>query len=174
MHWKGSCHLPTLTSQGSIVKHHWGYWMREQPTVFSVPGQGKVVEVVNNRLIRNESMIAMDERLHGQSLEEKKPITEQWAVSPIHYVGTDKLPAVRAEAALNKSKLTTTPWPYLKYSFLTSPSPASIKFHLLLIPAPLLSNLHGLRKHWISYSLGCYRKYIIDRLTPSKDVEFWI
>lgn len=57
-------------------------------------------------------------------------------MSPIHYVRTDKLPAVRAGAALNKSKLTTPPWPYLKYSFPTSPSPASIKLHLLLIPIP--------------------------------------
>lgn len=73
----------------------------------------------------------MDERPDGQGPGEKKPITEQWAVSPIHYVGTDKLPAVRAGAALNKSKLTTPPWPYLKYSFPTSPSPASIKLHLL-------------------------------------------
>lgn len=74
---------------------------------------------------------------------------EQWAVSPIHYVGTDKLPAVRAGAALNKSKLTTPPWPYLKYSFPTSPSPVSIKLHLLQIWAPPLSTFQGLYRAWI-------------------------
>lgn len=25
--WEGSCHLPTLTPWGSIVKHWWEYWM---------------------------------------------------------------------------------------------------------------------------------------------------
>lgn len=120
-------------------------WEKERPAGSSVPGQtGKVAEVVNNKLIRNGSKIAMDERPDGQGPGKKKPITEQWAVSPIHYVGTDKLPAVRAGAALNKSKLTTPPWPYLKYSFPTSPSPASIKLHLLQIRAPPLSTFQGL------------------------------
>lgn len=50
----------------------------------------------------------------------KKPITAQRAVSPIHYVGTDKLPAVREGATLNKSNLTTPPQPHLNYSFPTS------------------------------------------------------
>lgn len=127
-----------------------------QPAGFSVPGQRKVVEVVNNKLIRNGSKIAMDERPDGQDPEKKKPITEQRAVSPIHYVRTDKLLAVRAGAALNKSKLTTPPWPYLKYSFPTSPSPASIKPHLLLIPASPLSNFQGLCERWICWSLGCF------------------
>lgn len=82
-------------------------------------------------------------------------------MSPIHYVGTDKLPAVRAGAALNKSKLTTPPWPYLKYSFPTSPSPASIKLHLLRIPAPPPSTFQGLCELWICYSPGCFRKYVL-------------
>lgn len=135
-------------------------WEKEQPAGSSVPEQtGKVVEVVNNKLIRNGSKIAMDERPDGQGPGKKKPITEQWAVSPIHYVGTDKLPAVRAGAALNKSKLTTPPWPYLKYSFPTSPSPASIKLHLLRIP--LLPTFQGLCRDWICYSLGCFKKYVL-------------
>lgn len=98
----------------------------------------------------------MDEESNGQNLgkEKKKPIMEQWAVSPIHYMGTDKLPAVRAGAALNKSKLTTPPWPYLKYSFPTSPSPASIKLHLLRIQvAHLTRALH--------YSLAFVQKYVL-------------
>lgn len=37
-----------------------------------MPGQGVVVEVVNNKLIRNGSKIAMDERPDGQGPEEKK------------------------------------------------------------------------------------------------------
>lgn len=37
-----------------------------------MPGQGIVVEVVNNKLIRNGSKIAMDERPDGQGPEKKK------------------------------------------------------------------------------------------------------
>lgn len=48
-----------------------------QPAGFSVSGQRKVVEVVNNKLIRNGSKIAMDERPDRQDPEKKKPITEQ-------------------------------------------------------------------------------------------------
>lgn len=73
-------------------------------------------------------------------------------MSPIHYVGTDKLPAVRAGAALNKSKLTTPPWPYLKYSFPTSSYPASIKLHLLRIQAthlPKALQVLGLLFPWL-------------------------
>lgn len=44
---------------------------------------------------------------HLISASRKKPITMQWAVSLIHFVGTDKLPAVREGATLNKSNLTT-------------------------------------------------------------------
>lgn len=67
-------------------------------------------------------------------------------------MGTDKLPAVRAGAALNKSKLTTPPWPYLKYSFPTSPSAASIRLPLLLIPITPLSSVSPLSQRSISYS----------------------
>lgn len=138
-----SSHLSTLTPRGGIVRHEWEYWMRLVKGSKKVrkksllgplyPGkqEKKVVEVVNNKLIRNGSKIGMDERPDGQGSGKKKLITEQWAVSPIHYVWTDKLPAVRAGVALNKSKLTTLPWPYLKYSFPTSPTPACIKLHLL-------------------------------------------
>lgn len=53
---------------------------RVWPAGSSVPGQtGKVVEVVNNKLIRNGSKIAMDERPDGQGTGggRKKPITVQ-------------------------------------------------------------------------------------------------
>lgn len=144
-------------------------WEKEWPAGSSAPEQtGKVAEIVNNKLIRNGSKIAMDERPDGQGPGKggkkrgKKPIMEQWAVSPIHYVGTDKLPAVRAGAALNKSKLTTPPWPYLKYSFPTSPSPASIKRHLLQIQALQLPTFQGLCVDWICWSSSCFWKYELD------------
>lgn len=144
-------------------------WEKEQPVGSSVPGHtGKVVEVANNKLIRNGSKIAMDEWPDGQGPGKKKPITEQWAVSPIHYVGTDKLPAVRAGAALNKSKLTTPPWPYLKYSFPTSPSLASIKLHLLRIPAPPLPTFQGLCKHWI-----CYFPWLFLKICTPCWIKWW-
>lgn len=45
---------------------------KEQTAGSSVPGQtGKVVEVVNNKLIRNGSKIAMDERPDGQGWGKK-------------------------------------------------------------------------------------------------------
>lgn len=62
-------------------------WEKEQPAGSSVPGQtGKGVEVVNNKLIRNGSKIAMDERPDGQGpgKEKKKSqslSSELWAPS---------------------------------------------------------------------------------------------
>lgn len=44
----------------------------EKPAGFSMPEQGKEVKVVNNKLIRNGSKIAMDERPDGQGPEKKK------------------------------------------------------------------------------------------------------
>lgn len=196
--WEKSRNLPSLTPRGGVVKHHWGYWMtdlgrkwirrRRSAGVVGVQvRRGNIHEVLNNKLIKTRSGKAMDEGPDRQgSGRKKKPITEQWAVSPIHYVGTDKLPAVRAGAALNKSKLTTPPWPYLKYSFPTSPSPASIKLHLLQIQVPPPPIFQGfffffffLLQGLDLYSLGCFQKYVLPQLTgltggcDSQTVHAW-